>query len=162
MASLSRALNRFLPDDRAVATIEAALVLPFVLVLGLGTIEFGWLMSQIESVQTALRDSVRYASRSSLLIATNGAASLQTTVVNDARNMLSGAYDRNGVTSFTPLVLVLTPVANTNGSLYRGGTNVYRITGSTDFTPASAGLLSLINLTLPRISLHYEARHAGG
>jgi hypothetical protein len=155
-------LRRFAADDKAVAVVEAAVVMPFVLVLGMGIIEFGWLMSQIGNVQTALRDSVRFVSRSSLVIASNGTASLQPSVTTDARSMMSGAYQRNGITSFASLSLVLTPVTNTNGSLYRGGTNVYRITGSTDFTPASAGLLTLVNVTLPRINLHYEARHVGG
>lgn len=160
IAALSRMLRPFAVSDGAVATIEAAIVLPFVLVLGMGTIEFGWLMSQIQSVQTTLRDSVRFATRSQLVIAINGTASLPSSVTTTANGMMSAAYSRNGITSWN-LSLVLTPIANSTGA-YRGGTNVYRISGSTDFTPASAGLLAIVNITLPRINLHYEARHVGG
>lgn len=159
--SLREKVRSFIAGESAVATMEAAIVLPFVLVLGMGTIEFGWVMSQIQSVQTALRDSVRYATRSSLVIATNGTASLPTNATTTANAIMTNAYQRNGITSWT-LNLVLSPIANTGGSLYRGGSNVYRISGTTDFTPASAGLLALVNITLPRITLHYEARHVGG
>lgn len=160
MAPLARMLRRLTADDQGVAIVEAAVVTPFVLVLGMGIIEFGWLMSQIDSMQTALRDSVRYATRSSLSIASNGTASLLPATATAADSIMSRAYEKNHITSHN-FTLVLTPISN-SGALYRGGSNVYRISGSTDFTPASAGLLTLINITLPRISLRYEARHVGG
>jgi Flp pilus assembly protein TadG len=161
MAFLTRRIRALIRGESAVAMMEAAIVLPFVLVLGMGTIEFGWLMSQIESVQTALRDSVRYATRSPLVIASNGTASLPSDANTTANSIMNAAYQRNGITSWN-INLALTAIPNTGGSLYRGGSNIYRVSGTTDFTPASAGLLEFINITLPRINLRYEVRHVGG
>ena len=161
IAIVSRRLFGFLRCDRAVATVEAAIVMPFVLVLGLGTVEFGWLMSQIESVQTGLRDAVRYVSRSQISVDINYVGSLPSAVAITASDMMSDTYGRNGIASGQSSFVLVT-VANTGGVLYRGGTNVYSILGTADFTPASAGLLALANITLPRITLRYEVRHAGG
>lgn len=161
IAIVSRRLCGFLQCDRAVATVEAAIVMPFVLVLGLGTIEFGWLMSQIESVQTGLRDAVRYVSRSQISVDINYAGSLPAAVSTAASSMMSETYERNGITSGQSSFALVTE-ANTGGVLYRGGTNVYSILGTADFMPASAGLLALVNITLPRITLRYEVRHVGG
>jgi Flp pilus assembly protein TadG len=161
IAIMPRPLFRFLRNEGAVATIEAAIVMPFVLVLGLGTIEFGWLMTQIESVQTGLRDAVRYVSRSQISVDSSYVGSLPAAVSAAASVMMSDTYERNGITSGQSS-FILVAEANTGGLLYRGGSNVYSILGTADFTPASAGLLALANLTLPRITLRYEARHAGG
>jgi Flp pilus assembly protein TadG len=139
--------------------MEAAIVLPFVLVLGLGTIEFGWLMSQIEDVQLSLRDAVRYASRSQL-VTVSGVDDLPAATKTAARDMIGRAYLRNGITS-TPPLPVLSSIPNTSG-LNPGRSTVHLVTATARFDPASAGLLSLINLTLPPITLHYEARHVGG
>lgn len=160
-ASLLRLVRCLAASERAVATIEAAVVMPFVLVLGLGTIEFGWLMTQIESVQTGLRDAVRYVSRSPLAIDGNYVGSLPSATTATAAGMMADTYERNGITS-GQINISLVSELNTGGLLYRGGNSVYTIVGTADFTPASAGLLALINLTLPRITLRYEVRHAGG
>ena len=159
ITSLGQALRRFAAGERGVAVMEAAIVLPFVLVLGLGTIEFGWLMSQIEDVQLSLRDAVRYASRSQLEMV-NGSEDLPATTKTAARDLIAAAYVRNGITSTAPLP-VLSTVPNTYG-LNPGKTTVYLVKATAQFEPASAGLLSLINLTLPPITLHYEARYVGG
>ena len=159
IASLRTALRRFAACERGVAVMEAAIVLPFVLVLGLGTIEFGWLMSQIEDVQLSLRDAVRYASRSQLETV-NGSEDLPAATKTAAQNMIASAYGRNGITSTAPLP-VLSAITNTYG-LNPGRPTVYKVTATATFEPASAGLLSLINLTLPPITLQYEARHVGG
>lgn len=139
--------------------MEAAIVLPFVLVLGLGTIEFGWLLSQIEDVQLSLRDAVRYASRSQLVVI-NGSEDLPAATKTAARDIIASAYLRNGITSTAPLP-VLSAVTNTYG-LNPGLPTVYKVSATARFDPASAGLLSLINLTLPPITLQYEVRHVGG
>lgn len=159
IARLHHAFRRLAASDRGVAAVEAAIVLPFVLVLGLGTIEFGWLMSQIEDVQLSLRDAVRYASRSQLETV-NGSEDLPAATKTTASAMIASAYLRNGITSTAPLP-VLSAITNDYG-LNPGRPTVYKVTATASFEPASAGLLSLINLTLPPITLHYEARHVGG
>lgn len=161
IANLVRRLHGFARSETAVATIEAAVVMPFVLVLGMGTIEFGWLMAQIESVQTGLRDAVRYVSRSQISVNTSYAGSLPAAVSASASVMMSGTYERNGITSGQSSFILVTKT-NTDGILYRGGNNVYSVRGTADFTPASAGLLAIANITLPRITLRYEVRHVGG
>lgn len=161
MKSLSRAFKNYAACESAVATIEAAVVLPFVLLLGVGTIEFGWVLSQIEGVQVCLRDSVRYVSRTQLVISSSGAVSLSTSAVNSAYGMLDQIFQSNGITS-KQRSITLSSVANTNGNLYLGGSKIYSISGTASFTPASAGLLAIFNVTLPVIHLHYETRHVGG
>jgi Flp pilus assembly protein TadG len=50
-------------DERGVAAVEAALALPFLVLLGLGLAEFGTVFYQTQLVQTGLRDAGRYLSR---------------------------------------------------------------------------------------------------
>lgn len=150
---------RSIREDGGTASLEAALVLPFVLVLGVAMIEFGWLMAQVESVQTALRDAARHVSRSPLVLS-NGNFSLPNAALTSANEVMNRSFSSNGIDTWT-LDLALVPIANAQGQ-YLGGNQVYRIEARTAFTPASAGLLELTGISLPTLSLQYELRHAGG
>jgi Flp pilus assembly protein TadG len=160
MSLLRRILPSFARHERGVAIIEAAVVLPFVLVLGLGTIEFGWILAQMQDVQTSLRDSVRYVTRRQILTATDGTVSLSSSATTYAYGLLDAAFTRNGIKTYTRSIS-LAAIANATGT-YLGGSNVYRIQGTVTFKPASAGLLTIVRLSPPIITLRYEARHVGG
>ena len=161
MKALFQVVRKYAACESAVATIEAAVVLPFVLLLGVGTIEFGWVLSQVQAVQVGLRDSVRYVSRCQLVMSNTGAASLSGSAVSSAYGMMDQIFQSNGITSKQRSISLIS-ADNTNGSLYLGGAKIYSINGTASFTPASAGLLAIFNVTLPVIHLHYETRHVGG
>ena len=147
MSLLRRILPSFARHERGVAIIEAAVVLPFVLVLGLGTIEFGWILAQMQDVQTSLRDSVRYVTRRQILTATDGTVSLSSSATTYAYGLLDAAFTRNGIKTYTRSIS-LAAIANATGT-YLGGSNVYRIQGTVTFKPASAGLLTIVQLSPP-------------
>lgn len=159
MLLLRRIILSFARHERGVAMIEAAVVLPFVMVLGLGTIEFGWIMAQIQDVQTSLRDSVRQVTRRQILTATDGTVSLSSSATTYALGLLDAAFTRNGIETYTRSIS-LAAIANATGA-YLGGNNVYRIQGTVTFKPASVGLLTMVGISPPSITLHYEARHVG-
>jgi len=111
-------------------------------------------------VQTSLRDSVRYVTRRQILTATDGTVSLSSSATTYAYGLLDAAFTRNGIKTYTRSIS-LAAIANATGT-YLGGSNVYRIQGTVTFKPASAGLLTIVRLSPPIITLRYEARHVGG
>lgn len=59
-AILKDLAERAVRDARGAALVEAALVIPILLVLGLGAIELGHLIYQVHLVKCSLRDGARY------------------------------------------------------------------------------------------------------
>ena len=162
MTSLAKAARHYSRGETGAASLEAALVLPFVLVLGLGTIEFGWLMAQVQSIQTAVRDAARYASRSTLVITSGGGADLSAAIRADAEELIRRACRNNGINRAECDPKIDSEWEDNSNGAYLAGNRVYRLVARVEFTPASAGLLSLTGITIPKISLQYEVRHAGG
>lgn len=153
-------LRRVRGQEAGIVSLEAAIVLPFVLLIGAGTIEFGWLMTQIETAQGGLRDAARYVSRSPVT------GTLQARICNEqvpgwptAQAISDDIYAANGIDSAT-LEICVVPVGAADATLNRG-MPIYRVEANTTFTPVGVGIMALFNISLPEISLNYELRHAG-
>ena len=141
-------------------SIEAALVLPFIFMLSIGTIEFGWILAQLESAQSATRVAARIASRSQVIAEGGGLYGLpsDTSIIID--NNIAPIFQSAKITNWSTAIDV-TPISNVNGAL-NGGATIFSITATTSFEPVSIGLLLVIGISLPTIPVQYEVRHAGG
>ncbi|MEW6641883.1 MAG: TadE/TadG family type IV pilus assembly protein [Pseudomonadota bacterium] len=153
------------------ALVEAAVVVPFLMTLILGILDYSFFFYQQHLVATGIRDAARYLARTSS--PTSGTS--QTTAQNLATtgSPTGGTYRR--VTGFNPgnVAISISYVANalnstTNVRPYRqapsecGGPDqiaIISVTGS--FPYASFGFLSFLGLSSPTVSVTHSERCIG-
>jgi hypothetical protein len=158
---MMRRLKRIAAHESGIISLEAAVTLPFVLLIGAGTVEFGWAMTQIHTVQSALRDATRFVSRIPVA-ASPGAPICNAQIPGWSSFKLSESdqtFESNMLSSVT-LNICINAIQNADVTLNRG-LQPYRVEGSARFTPESVGIMALFRISLPEISLSYELRHAG-
>src|SRR5438093_3396810 len=121
-AMSARGLRSLCCNDEGSALIEGAIIVPFLLVLVLGVLEFSWLIDQQHLISTGIHDAARYLARS--------ANPRDFAIQKDAKNLATtGAIDGNTarVGGWTPLDVKVTygsvnnPVGGNGLTLYRGG-----------------------------------------
>lgn len=155
-------LCRFGRDRRGTAAIEAALAVPFMVVLASGVIELGTLFYNEELIQTGVRDAARYL------------AHVQDPPVSEdaARNLATrGTITSSGslrVSWWQPdqvaVAYEVTPNpvdAKTGLRLYRGGPSVTTVRVSTTVPYRGQGLLSALGLAPVQVTAAHEERHVG-
>ncbi|HVL71746.1 MAG TPA: TadE/TadG family type IV pilus assembly protein [Beijerinckiaceae bacterium] len=149
-------------DERGVAAVEAALTLPFLLLLGIALAEFGTAFYQTQLVQTGLRDAGRYLSRVPDLAAAEDAA---------RRVAVSGTP----VPGETPRVAWWKPEqvqiayrttanprdAGTGQRPYRAGDEVTVVRVSTAVPYVGLGLLTNFGVSGFQIAAAHEERYVG-
>ena len=166
--------GRFWKDQTGSPIMEAAVVFPFVLVLGLGAIEFGYALYQYQIVQASLRSGGRYLARIPV-------ANWNDLVPGDSQGKTYEQYAisltvRDSVTD-SPRVkgwnladVTISPTITDNCTsiqgnclnYYNGGPQVSALRISTNFVPEGLGFASLIGLSSGlRINASHEERVIG-
>ncbi|HLH98092.1 MAG TPA: TadE/TadG family type IV pilus assembly protein [Xanthobacteraceae bacterium] len=155
-------------DRQGSALVEGALVIPFMCVLMFGIYEFSWAFYQQHLISTGLRDAARYLARTS--DPCDSASPDWPAAEENARNLATTGRITGGaarVKGWTAAMVTpqCTPVENTpapNGpAAYRGRATIYVITVSTRFTDPSLGLLGVVGLPAPVISVAHSERAIG-
>jgi Flp pilus assembly protein TadG len=155
-------------DQRGSALIEGAVVMPLLIALVFGVLEFSWLFYQQHLVAIGLHDAADFLARSpdpcdavsrAWKVEEQHAKNLAT------RGSLSGGAARvRGWTAemvMTKCTKIDNPVERNGLSRFRGA-SVYVVTASTKFTYPSLGFLNLLHLRSPVISASYSERAIGG
>jgi len=146
-------------NDEGSALIEGAILVPVLLVLVLGVLEFSWLIDQQHLISTGIHDAARYLARS--------ANPNDVTIQKDAKTLATtGAIDGNTarVRGWTPLDVKVTygsvnnPVGGNGLTLYRGGAVVESVTVSTTFTVPSLGFFGFLGLKPPALTVSHQER----
>ena len=154
-----RRLQSLWRNDEGSALIEGAILMPFLLVLVLGVLEFSWLIDQQHLISTGIYDAARYLARS--------ANPRDFAIQKDAKNLATtGAIDGNTarVRGWTPLDVKVTygsvnnPVGGNGLTLYRGGAVVESVTVSTTFTVPSLGFFGFLGLKPPALTVSHQER----
>lgn len=149
--------------ESGIISLEAAVTLPFVLLIGAGSVEFGWTMTQIHAVQNVLRDATRYVSRTQVSTTSNTPiCNSQIPGLDDFLEDISKPTFNSNRMSVVDLRLCINPVEEEADPTLNRGMPAYRVNGSARFTPEGVGLMALFNVGLPEITLRYELRYAGG
>ena len=145
-------------SERGSALIEASIVLPLLLALIGGVLEFGFFFYHEQLITVGVRDAARY------LALTHDPTSA--TNQSDARNLaVTGSVD--GGASRVPgwtndaVSVTITPWDNSDGTL-SGGTIIPIVTVSTSFVEPSLGFFGLLGLNAPTISVSHQERWVGG
>ena len=144
------------------ALIEAAVLLPVLLTLGLGVFEFSWLFYQQHLISTGISDAARYIARSS--------TPNDLTIQMNARNLATtGSFDGDipRVTGWqaSDLRISYISVENAPGvtglTPYRGGSVIETVTVSTTFTVPSLGFFGFLSLKPPSFTVSHQERVIG-
>jgi Flp pilus assembly protein TadG len=139
--------------------MEGAVLVPVLLVLVLGVLEFSWLFDQQHLISTGIHDAARYLARS--------ANPRDFAIQKDAKNLATtGAIDGNTarVRGWTPLDVKITygsvnnPVGGNGLTLYRGGAVVESVTVSTSFTVPPLGFFGFLGLKPPALTVSHQER----
>ncbi len=150
-------LNRFLRSRGGAAAVEFALLLPFFMLLFVGIIEFGNLMSQRNSVEKGLRAGAMLAARSDVPVS----ASQRTLISNLVKTGTTDASTPNLVPGWGD---GSSSVGVTSTSFTGGGvTNlpVVRLTADVPYQPIVPGLMSFFGMDGIRMTMAHEQAHLG-
>lgn len=166
--------KRFVDENAGSPILETAVVLPFILILGLGAIEFGYALYQYQMVASGLRTGARFLARVPQ-------PNWQDTVPGDSRNFTYEQYAKSlavidsasGTSrvagwSMSAVQISINPVGNcvlvqnVCSRALRGGDTIYTVVVSTDFMPTGLGFIAMLGTAGPlRIVAEHQERVIG-
>lgn len=154
---MARSLVRFHNDDTGTAALEAAIVIPALMVLGLGAVEFSNAFYDHQLISMGVRDAARYLARVPQPDDTAAQANAKDIAVyggvGDSKPRVAG-WSTGDVTVSS------TAIDNTDGT-YRGSATIYIVTVSTTLTYPQIGLLKGLGLTPPAFTITHSERAIG-
>jgi TadE-like protein len=155
----SRRIGSLWRDAEGTALVEAAIILPVLLVLVSGVFEFSWLICQQHLMLTGICDAARFIARAGN---PNDPAIRQ-----DAKYLATtGAIDGNvprvrGWTADDVHVsynFISNPVGENGLTNFRGGAVIEAVTVSTTFKVPSLGFFGILGLSPPTFRLSHQER----
>ncbi len=169
---MTRFFNRFRQNTEGAALFELTLVIPLILSIGMGTIEFGNLLQKRQLIISGLRDAARYVARLPYDPA-NAAATNANILAGQyiaARNVTSGGTNRISWWAPGNVTIAYSAVGNTGGTncgtgatdfCLRGGNSIYVVTASTSIAYDDLGALSFLYNTgaIPSATITLNATH---
>ncbi|MGA8322499.1 MAG: TadE/TadG family type IV pilus assembly protein [Xanthobacteraceae bacterium] len=145
-------------SERGSALIEASIVLPLLLALVGGVLEFSFFFYQEQLITVGVRDAARYlALTADPTSATNQVGAMNLAVAGS----IDGGTPRVPGWNIADVSVSITPWDNSDGAL-SGRTMIPIITVSTHFAESSLGFLRLLGLSAPTISVSHQERWVGG
>ena len=157
-------LKRLIREDRGAAIVEATIVLPLLLTLGFGVLQFSNAFYDHQQITTGIRDAARYLAR--VPNPNNGAAQA------NAQNL--AVYGNIGGTGparvpawtigqVTPTITtVANPSAATGNLTLRGPDPLTIIVVSAAVPYPGLGFLTYLGLASPTINITHSERWIGG
>jgi hypothetical protein len=142
--------------------------MPLLFALLLGVYEFSWYFYQQHLIAVGVRDAARYLARSP--DACDATSPRWATEAANAQNLATTGFATGGpgrVKGWTGGMVAIecTPIDNRPGidglRAYRGGSVLYVVTVSTQFTDPSLGFFGLLGLRPPIISASHAERVIG-
>lgn len=142
-------------DERGAVLLELSVVLPVLLLLGLGTLEFGNLFYQYHLMANAVRDAARYAASRNDDVC-SGAADAD--IIAVAKQTGSGQIWPTG-TNIT--VSCTAGVANST-YYYRGKSVIKSVTVTATAPYVPLGFMGFLKLAAPTLTVSHQERVIGG
>jgi hypothetical protein len=145
-------------SERGSALIEASIVLPLLLALVGGVLEFSFFFYQEQLITVGVRDAARYlALTADPTSPTNQVGAMNLAVAGS----IGGGTPRVPGWNIADVSVTITPWDNSDGAL-SGRTMIPIITVSTHFADSSLGFLRLLGLSALTISVSHQERWVGG
>jgi Flp pilus assembly protein TadG len=155
--------NRALPtkllqrDERGAAMIEMALVVPFLLTIGLGVFEFGNIYYKNHLMENAVRDAARFAA------SRVGDVCTDTALQDEAKEIAKANGQAGDIwTAGTSISVTCTTYNNkANNYKFRGGDAIKSVKVEASVPYESLGFLGFFNLAPPTLKVSHEERVIG-
>lgn len=161
---IKRSIASLWRDTEGAVFLEAAIVMPVLVPLLFGVMEFSWYFHQQQMVESGVRDAARYLARTN-------AASSDANPCNDATSVANAKLiATNGVITggtarvrgwTVGSVTITCPSFDNSGAAYLGAATIYRVTVSTSFADPSLGFFGILKLTVPNLSATHTERSIG-
>jgi Flp pilus assembly protein TadG len=160
-----RSMASLWDDTAGSAFVEAAIVLPVIVPLALGFLEFSWYFQKQQLVESGVRDAARYLARTNAANADQNPCNDATSVANAKLIATNGVL--TGGTARVPgwtvgSVTITCPSFANDPATYVGGTTIYSVTVRTDFADPALGFFGALGLTAPNLSASHTERSIGG
>ncbi len=161
-------LNRFKTDDKGTSLIELAVVLPVLLTIGLGIMEFGNMIYRQHLIVNGVRDAARYASGRPY----DAANTAQTTNISTAAANIAATGTISGGTNriswWAPGAVSVTYTTVANGPTSCGSSRCYRpirdvaiVTVSTSVAYQPLGFLGYLEQNAITLTASHQERVIG-
>jgi len=162
---LKRSLGSWWHDTEGSVVVEAAVVIPVLIPLIFGALEFAWYFQKRQLVESGVRDAARYLARSNAAASDANPCADGTAVTNAKHIAMYGVTSVGtpripGWTDDTSITIECPSFANSGGS-YLGAALIYRVTVSASFADPAVGFFSIINLTAPNLRASHTERSIG-
>jgi Flp pilus assembly protein TadG len=136
---------------------------PVLFVLLFGVYEFSWYFYRQHVISTGVRDAARYLARTSVndpcLSSANQTVAKNIATLANGSARVAGWNASNVSIACTPITKFACG-ANTPCVL-NSGPNVYIVTVSTTYTPATLGFFEFLGFTAPSIAVSHQERAIG-
>jgi TadE-like protein len=161
-----RSITSLCGDTEGSVLIEATVLMPFLVTLIFGILEFSWYFQKQQLVESGVRDAARYLARVAPEDGTNPCT--LTNPVNfaaNARNIAVYGATSAGIArvpGWLPANVVLSCSVIDNSAVnYQGGQSIYVIAASTNFADPALGFFGLLGFTTPNLSASHSERSIG-
>jgi Flp pilus assembly protein TadG len=146
--------------------VEAAVVLPVMVPLVLGVLEFSWYFQKQQLVESGVRDAARYLARTAEDTTPPTDPCDNATFVANAKSIavtgvISGGTARVPGWTVGSVTICPTTFFDNSASTYLGPSKIYLITVSTTFADPALGFFSALGLTTPNLSASHTERSIG-
>jgi Flp pilus assembly protein TadG len=161
---LGRALRKLIGEETGVAAVEAALVVPVLVLFGFGVLEFSNGFFDHQQVTTGVRDAARYLARVSDPTDATSQGYAKNLAVSGA---IAGGKARVAGWTVANVTIAIANVANpinpaTGELTYRGANPLKIVTVSTSFPYRQMGFLTAFGLATPPLTVAHSERWIGG
>jgi Flp pilus assembly protein TadG len=162
---LKRSIAALWQDAEGSALVEAAVVMPMIVPLVLGVLEFSWYFHKQQLVESGVRDAARYLARTALDTTPPTNPCANATFVANAQNIATHGVISGG-TARVPgwangSVTITCPAFDNSASTYLGPATIYRITASTSFADPALGFFGMLGLPVPNLQASHTERSIG-
>jgi Flp pilus assembly protein TadG len=165
MHRLFRNAAKFRNDQRGAALLELSVVLPVLMTIGLGAVEFGNMLYNMHLIENGVRDAARYAAGLQVNAALTDAKyiALTGTLTPPANNPCTNCrvkfWDQ-----LSEVTVAYSSIPNDDGGgnkLYRGGATIPLVTVSASVTYQELGLLGYLGMGVQTINVSHQERLFG-
>lgn len=166
MWQLRKHLHSVRRDTRGAAILEMAVILPVLLIIGLGVFEFGNLIYNYHLITVGVRDAARYAAGLPEGSADTEAKNIAVygTTINTVTPRVSWWDETMVNVAYSYVANLATSCTDGSGNpvkCYRGGDNVVKVTVSTDVPYQTLGFLGFLGLGTITLHAQHEERLFG-
>jgi Flp pilus assembly protein TadG len=166
---LKRSIASLWRDTEGSALVEAALVMPVLVPLLFGVMEFSWYFQKQQLVESGVRDAARYLARTAPDTTPPTDPCSLTTPIDfkaAAQNIAVTGIATTGGTARVPgwtvgSVTITCPSFDNTTATYQGPTLIYRVTVSTSFADPTLGFFRMLNRVVPNLSASHTERSIG-